>query len=36
LAALPFDFEIRTPDALRAELRSHAGRLQALAAAGAG
>ena len=36
LAALPFDFEIRTPDALRAELRSHAGRMQALAAAGAG
>jgi predicted DNA-binding transcriptional regulator YafY len=35
LAALPFDFEIRTPDALRAELQRHACRLQEFAGAGA-
>jgi len=34
LAALPFDFEIRAPDALRVELQRHAVRLQALAAPG--
>jgi len=33
LAALPFDFDIRRPDALRAQLQRHAHRLQALAGA---
>jgi predicted DNA-binding transcriptional regulator YafY len=34
LAALPFDFEIRAPDALRLELQRRAVHLQALAASG--